>query len=96
VEHFGVANLLTVAIALLGVAASAGAMLWRMGRVEKDQEQLEKKLDERIRDFQHARERQGERIGELEWDVARLCERSGMAPSGRRRHATKPRGEELG
>ena len=91
--------MLTLVIGAVGVAAVWGAVLWRVGRIEKDHEALAAKVDEKMRDFQLGRERQGERIGALEGEVARLEERAGMtgqAPAARRRTRTKPGGENLG
>lgn len=93
--EFSSGNVITLVIALTAVAATWGGVLWRVGRVEKDVEGLEKNVDEKMKDFQKARERQGERIGEVEWEIARLGERAGMAPSTRRRRLTKAAGEEI-
>ncbi len=90
---FTAGNIIAIAVALFGFAVTWGGVLWRIGRVEKDVEDSRKSVDERIREFQAARERQGERIGEVEWEIARLGERVGMASSVRKRKLTKPAGE---
>jgi hypothetical protein len=97
-ETFSIGNVLTLVIALVAVAVTWGGVLWRVGRIEKDLEALLVKTDEKMRDFQLARERQGERIGEMEWEVARLSERAGMttAPGKRRRSTTKASPESEG
>lgn len=93
---FSGSNVLTLVIALLAVAATWGGVLWRVGRLDKDLETTAAKVDEKMKDFQKARERQGERIGDLEGEVARLEERSGMPPAARKRRQTKPAGEDIG
>lgn len=84
---FSAGNVLTLAIALLSVAATWGAILWRVTRVEKDVEGL----GSRLRELDQGREKQGKRIGVVEGKVERLFERTeAPAPGGRRRSTTLP------
>lgn len=84
---FSAGNVLTLAIALLSVAATWGAILWRVTRVEKDVEGL----GSRLRELDQGREKQGKRIGVVEGKVERLFERTEAAPGGgRRRSPTQP------
>jgi hypothetical protein len=95
-DTFSTGNVLTLVIVFAGLGATWGGVLWRVGRIEKDLEGILRTVDTKLTEFQGARERQGERIGEMEWEVARLCERAGMAAPSRRRRTTKAAGEPIG
>lgn len=83
---FTSANAITLGLSLLAVAATWGALVWRVGRVEKDVEAALRRLQE----YADARERQGKRIGVVEGKIERLFERT-EAPNGeRRRRPTLP------
>lgn len=75
-------NAITLALALLAVATTWGALVWRVGRVEKDVEGALR----RLQDYADAREKQGKRIGVVEGKIERLFERT-EAP---RRRPTLP------
>jgi hypothetical protein len=85
---FTAANAITLAIALLAVAATWGALVWRMARVEKDVEGHATRLHE----IAEGREKQGKRIGVVEGAIERLFERteSRDSPLERRRRPTMP------
>lgn len=55
-------------VELAGIAAAAGAVWWRIGRVEKDLERMSRKLDDSVRD-------QGRRIGDHDKAIVVLRER---------------------
>jgi hypothetical protein len=80
---FTAANAITLGLSLLAVAATWGALVWRVGRVEKDVEGHAK----RLQDHADAREKQGKRIGVVEGKIERLFERT-EAPAGERRRRT--------
>jgi hypothetical protein len=83
---FSAGNILTLAIALLGVAATWGALVWRVARVEKDVDDHAKRLHE----IAEGRERQGKRIGVVEGKIERLFERTEATAGERRRRNTLP------
>jgi hypothetical protein len=84
---FTAANAITLFLSLLAVAATWGALVWRVGRCEKDVDSHAKRLQEQA----DAREKQGKRIGVVEGKIERLFERT-EAPQGgeRRRRSTLP------
>lgn len=84
---FTAANAITLGLSLLAVAATWGALVWRVGRCEKDVEANARRLQEHA----DAREKQGKRIGVVEGKIERLFERTEAPPPGeRRRRATLP------
>jgi hypothetical protein len=84
---FTAANAITLGLSLLAVTATWGALVWRVGRVEKD---IEGAL-QRLQAAADAREKQGKRIGVVEGKIERLFERTEAAPNGeRRRRPTQP------
>jgi len=90
-----IGNWITIVVCILGLAATWGTLLNRVGRNEKDVEKLAGKLE----DEQRGRERQGERIGQVEVGLARLEARSdgGGVPrpaAGHPRRATRNPGSE--
>jgi hypothetical protein len=81
-------NWITLAIAVLGIAATWGALQYRIMRAEKDIEKLQAKDDE----YDRGRERQGERIGALEVHLAQVEARApspAPAPAGAVRRPTR-------
>lgn len=83
---FTVANAITLGLSLLAVAATWGALVWRVGRVEKDVEGALR----RLQDHADAREKQGKRIGVVEGKIERLFERTEAPQGERRRRPTLP------
>lgn len=85
---FTAANIITLGIALLSVAATWGAIAARLARVERDVEGLSK----RLHDILESREKQGKRIGSIEGALERLFERTDgpAADDRRRRRPTMP------
>jgi hypothetical protein len=82
---FTTANGITLAIALLAVASTWGALAWRMARVEKDVEGHAN----RLREMTEGREKQGKRIGVVEGAIERLFERTD-APADEQRRRRRP------
>lgn len=83
---FSAANAITLGLSLLAVAATWGALVWRVGRVEKDVEGHSR----RLQDHADAREKQGKRIGVVEGKIERLFERTEAPQGERRRRPTQP------
>jgi hypothetical protein len=83
---FTAANAITLGLSLLAVAATWGALVWRVGRVEKDVEGHAARLQAAA----DAREKQGKRIGVVEGKIERLFERTEAPQGGRRRSNTLP------
>jgi len=83
---FTAANAITLALSLLAVAATWGALVWRVGRCEKDVESCGKRLQEHA----DAREKQGKRIGVVEGKIERLFERTDAPQGEYRRRNTLP------
>lgn len=67
-------------------------------QTEKSLTALREKLDERFAEHQASRERQGERLGDVEYDQGRILMRLEMTaePAKRRRRTTKATGEPVG
>jgi hypothetical protein len=83
---FTTANAITLALSLLAVAATWGALLWRVARVEKDVQGHAESLQKAA----EAREKQGKRIGVVEGRIERLFERTEAPQGERRRRPTLP------
>jgi hypothetical protein len=103
------ANWITIISLLVVCAVPIGVGLWRVGRLESDvkamREQVDKaltalheKLDDKLAEIQAGRERQGERLGDVEYDQGRILLRLEMMPepAKRRRRTTKAIGEPVG
>lgn len=92
-------NVIGALVPLLAIAAAWGSIKARIERTETDVKSLSEKVEVRLKEFQASREAQGERIGDVEKDLARIGERVASASSdvsgspARRRRLTKPGGE---